>query len=88
MLGVQGLSATPFHYSDDEKNENLRSFYQEVVASYEIKDAIDDGVPTYEYYVVPVSLTTDETEAYLALSRQIAQLLQGTTKNRVKITMF
>ena len=80
-----GLSATPFHYSDDEKNENLREYYGQIVASYSIEDAIKDGVLTpYEYHVVPVSLSIDETEQYLELSRQIAQLLQGSEEKRAR----
>lgn len=69
-----GLSATPFHYLDEERNIRLRASYGESVFEYSLADAVADGVLTpYEYYPVPVELTNSETVDYIDLSDQIAR---------------
>lgn len=70
-----GLSATPFHYLDEERNERLRDVYDKSVFQYTLADAVRDKVLTpYEYYPVPVELTDQETEEYLELTDQIARV--------------
>lgn len=70
-----GLSATPFHYLDEERNERLRLIYDKSVFSYTLADAVHDKVLTpYEYHPIPVELTPSETLEYLDLSDQIARL--------------
>lgn len=75
---VIGLSATPNHYLDDERNKRLGDFYGDVVAEYSLKQAIIDDVLTpYNYYVIPVALSDEETQEYVTLSNKIAQLFSG-----------
>lgn len=70
-----GLSATPFHYLDEERNERLRQVYDRSVYEYTLADAVRDKVLTpYEYHPIPVELNDLETEEYLELSDQIARI--------------
>lgn len=70
-----GLSATPFHYLDEERNERLRAIYDKSVFTYTLADAVHDGVLTpYEYHPIPVELTLPEATEYLELSDQISRL--------------
>lgn len=69
-----GLSATPFHYLDDSRNDRLEAIYGKSVYTYTLSDAVRDKVLTpYEYHPVPVELTAAEAEEYLDLSDQIAR---------------
>lgn len=78
-----GLSATPFHYIDDEKNDRLRAIYDDSVFQYTLADAVRDKVLTpYEYHPIPVALTDTETNEYLDLSDQIARVFAAAQKDR------
>ena len=78
-----GLSATPYHYLDEEKNDNLEQFYSSVVAEYSLGDAITAKVLTpYEYHPILVELTEEEVEEYNALSLKIAQIYSNKDKSR------
>lgn len=87
-----GLSATPFHYLDEEKNDRLRTVYDKSVFKYTLADAVHDKVLTpYEYHPIPVALTDPETSEYLDLSDQIARVFaasqnerEGTSGQRLK----
>lgn len=71
-----GLSATPERWYDDEGTKSLfRYFGKGIVYEYSLQRAIDNG-SLCEYYYIPhvVSLTADEEEEYLRLSRKIARL--------------
>lgn len=69
-----GLSATPEHYLDEERNARLKAFYGEIVFSYTLKQAIADKVLTpYNYYPRLVELTPAESEDFIALSDEIAR---------------
>lgn len=72
-----GLSATPDRGDDpDDGNENLRKYYGEIIARYTLKDALDEKVLTpYEYHIVDVTLTDEESEKYIVLSKQISKLI-------------
>ena len=73
-----GLSATPEHYLDEERNISLSDYYGQIVANYTLIDAIKDEVLTpYNYHVVPVRLEEDEFEEYLSISSQISKLSFG-----------
>lgn len=79
-----GLSATPER--DEEGNENLRKYYGETVARYTMKDALDDDVLTpYEYHLVEVSLTEEEAEQYVNLSKRISQLIAQYNSTKVQL---
>ena len=85
-----GLSATPFRSDDDEVDspfpndakERLLSYYGDIVATYSLKDAINDDVLTpYEYHIVPIYLTLEEQDIYDDLSNKITSIMikqQGT----------
>lgn len=69
-----GLSATPFHYLDQEANDRLRAVYDKSVYQYGLAEAVEDKVLTpYEYIPIPVELTHSEAQDYVALSDQIAR---------------
>ena len=77
-----GLSATPFHYLDDDANQRLRDVYDRSVFEYTLADAVRDKVLTpYEYYPVPVELTAKEAQDYLDLSDQIARAYSAAKKD-------
>ena len=70
-----GLSATPEHYLDEERNERLAEFYGGVVFRYTLRQAIEDKILTpYAYYPHLVTLTEAETEEFAALSDQIGRI--------------
>lgn len=78
-----GLSATPFHYMDEEKNDRLRAVYDKSVFQYTLADAVHDKVLTpYEYHPIVVELTNSETTEYLELSDQIARLFAAAQSRR------
>lgn len=71
-----GLSATPERWYDHEGTKALFHYFGKgVVYEYSLQRAIDNG-SLCEYYYIPhiVSLTADEEEDYLQLSRKIARL--------------
>ena len=71
-----GLSATPQHYLDEERNERLNAYYGEVVYRYTLKQAIEDKVLTpYLYHPHVVELTESEAEDFVALSEQIGRMM-------------
>lgn len=72
-----GLSATPKHYINEDLNQRLTNYYGEIVANYELEDALKDGVLCpYEYHVLPVELTPEEQEDYYELSQEIGKQFQ------------
>lgn len=71
-----GLSATPEHYLDDERNDRLNEFYGDIVSTYTLKQAIEDKVLTpYVYYPHLVEFTEAEAEEFVELSEQIGRLM-------------
>lgn len=71
-----GLSATPQHYLDEERNERLNEFYGDIVSSYTLKQAITDKVLTpYVYYPHIVEFTEAEAEEFVDLSEQIGRTM-------------
>ena len=69
-----GLSATPEHYLDEERNERLNEFYGDIVYHYTLNQAIKDKVLTaYEYYPHIVEFTQNEAEEFVELSEQIGR---------------
>lgn len=70
-----GLSATPEHYLDEERNDRLAEFYGEPVYTYSLRQAIEDKVLTpYLYYPHIVYFDDDESEEFVALSEQIGRI--------------
>lgn len=71
-----GLSATPEHYLDEERNERLNEFYGDIVSRYTLKQAIQDKVLTpYVYYPHLVEFTEQEAEEFVDLSEQIGRII-------------
>lgn len=71
-----GLSATPEHYLDEERNERLSAFYGDIVSNYTLKQAIRDKVLTpYVYYPHLVEFTVEEAEEFVDLSEQIGRIM-------------
>jgi len=69
-----GLSATPFNRYDEEKNElYLLEYFDKVVITYTLKEAIDDKFLTpYNYHIVPVTMNSVEIEKLLKINQQLA----------------
>ena len=71
-----GLSATPQHYIDEERNERLNEYYGEIVYRYTLRQAIEDKVLTpYLYHPHLVELTPEESDEFTALSEEIGRLM-------------
>jgi superfamily II DNA or RNA helicase len=69
-----GLSATPEHYLDADRNARLAAYYGQTVFSYTLGQAIGDGVLTpYDYFPHIVELTEDEADEFVNLSNEIAR---------------
>ena len=69
-----GLSATPNHYLDEERNVRLQGYYGETVFTYSLRQAIEDRVLTpYDYHPHIVELTSDEADDFVELSNEIAR---------------
>ena len=69
-----GLSATPEHYLDADRNARLASYYGPTVFTYTLKQAIEDKVLTpYNYYPCLVELTDNEASDFVDLSDEIAR---------------
>lgn len=71
-----GLSATPEHYLDADRNARLEAYYGKVVFSYSLAQAIHDEVLTpYDYFPHVVELTTSETDEFVGLSAEIGRMM-------------
>lgn len=71
-----GLSATPDRGEEDIGNDRIQKYYGDVIAKYTLSDALDDKVLTpYEYHLIPVPLTEEETENYISISKKISKLV-------------
>ena len=71
-----GLSATPQHYLDEERNERLNDFYGDIVSRYTLKQAIEDKVLTpYVYCPHLVEFTEEEAEEFVDLSEHIGRIM-------------
>lgn len=87
-----GLSATPEHYLDADRNARLKAYYGDIVFSYTLKQAIEDKVLTpYNYYPRLVELTATEAEEFISLSDEIARQFardqgQGSGKPSIGLT--
>jgi superfamily II DNA or RNA helicase len=69
-----GLSATPEHYLDDDRNARLKAYYGQIVFTYTLEQAIKDKVLTpYNYYPHITPLTDDEAQEFISISDEIAQ---------------
>lgn len=73
-----GLSATPHHWYNSDRNNRLTNYFGEIISNYSLQNALEDGVLTpYYYYPIITFLTEDETNAYNEISNQINQLIKN-----------
>lgn len=71
-----GLSATPDRGIEDIGNDRIKEYYGDIIDKYTLEDALKDKVLTpYEYHLIPVPLTEEETERYVDLSKKISKLI-------------
>lgn len=70
-----GLSATPWNPGRVEHKNVLEQIYGPVVATYNLSDALREGVLCpYDYYWIPCSFDSEEAEEYENLCRRISTL--------------
>lgn len=80
-----GLSATPYTDPLDTgfdidflRKSFMEKLYGDIVSEFTLADALALNILTpYNYYVIPVYLTIDESEEYIDLSKRIASVLAG-----------
>ena len=78
-----GLTATPTRWFDDEGTDFLFSYFDKVVYSYDLDEAIKNGYLThYEYYPILVNLTDEELTDYSELTKQIIKLMSRAENDR------
>lgn len=71
-----GLSATPEHYLDDDRNARLKAYYGDIVFTYSLAQAIQDGVLTpYDYFPHLVELAATEADEFVSLSVEIGRMV-------------
>ena len=79
------LSATIERYGDEEGTQALYDYFGKKCIEYTLEDAIDNGMLTpYRYYPIVVSLTDDEREEYINLTREIGKYIASSPKKRGK----
>jgi len=69
-----GLSATPNRWFDDAGSAHLRNYFGPTVADMPLERAIGPFLTPYRFVPHPVPLTSDEMDAFDALSAQIRVL--------------
>lgn len=71
-----GMSATPWEPGRDAAKHTLTQMYGPVVATYTLRDALDDDVLCpYTYRWVPCEFDDEEAQEYELLSARIASLM-------------
>lgn len=72
------LSATLERHGDDAGTKKLFDYFGDKCIEYTLKEAIDnDMLVRYYYHPIVVSFKDDELEAYLEISKQIAQAMMS-----------
>ena len=88
-----GLSATPERYFDDDGTLKIKEYFGEVIFSYDIKQAISEGVLCpYTYNPVIATLTDEEMNEYASYSKKLNNIVNrkngsvnASEENRLKI---
>ncbi len=71
-----GLSATPWSRAEDDRKNILTRYYGQIVATYTIDQALEDGVLTpYDYVVYTCPMNDAEMEEYVRLQKEIDRML-------------
>ncbi len=81
------LSATIERHGDEEGTQVLYDYFGQKCIEYTLKDAIDNGMLTpYYYHPIIVSLTEEEREVYVDLTRKIRKMVMvSSTGGKKKI---
>ena len=71
-----GLSATPQRWYDEEGTRTLTEYFGDVVYTYDLKQAIENG-SLCEYYYIPhiVEFDDEEMDEYMRLTAKIGRLV-------------
>lgn len=81
-----GLSATPDRWWDEEGTKFLKKYFGDVIYTYSMEEAINNGALTpYEYYPIKVSLTEEEVNKYIKITKTIMSLYQEKEPDYSKI---
>lgn len=81
-----GLSATPDRWWDEEGTKFLKNYFGDVIYTYSMEEAISNGALTpYEYYPIKVSLTEEEVDKYIKITKTIINLYQEKEPDYSKI---
>ncbi|MCC5452865.1 DEAD/DEAH box helicase family protein [Rheinheimera sp. UJ51] len=82
------LSATPKRKFDEEGNELIEKFFnsqEPYTYSFSMEKAIKQGILcSYEYYPKLITLTEDELERYIEISKKLAKFFDNNTKKFIK----
>lgn len=70
-----GLSATPYSENELEQRKNITDYYGQIVAEYDLGQAIKDkNLCPYDYFLYSVDLTQIETERFEELCGKIENI--------------
>ena len=81
------LSATLDRHGDNHGTAKLYDYFGEKCIIYDLERAIKEGKLTkYRYYPVIVSLTRDELEGYIALTKAIGKCIEKTKSGTTRLS--
>lgn len=70
-----GLSATPDRWWDEEGTRFLKNFFNDIVFTYSLEEAIaNNALTNYKYFPIVTDLTDDELEHYERITTRLAFL--------------
>lgn len=72
-----GLSATPIRHYDNDGSEKILAYFNGIVFSLTLEDAIGNFLTPYNYYPTPIEMTDDEFKEYSKLTHQLRRLIQN-----------
>lgn len=81
------LSATLERHGDSEGTKKLYDYFGEKCIIYNLERAINEGKLTrYKYYPVLVSLTLDELDNYIKLTKALGKCLERSPSGKTKLS--
>ncbi|OQY37008.1 MAG: hypothetical protein B6243_01745 [Anaerolineaceae bacterium 4572_5.2] len=72
-----GLSATPVRHYDEDGTEAILDYFDDVVFSLPLEEAIGTYLTPYYYHAIPVEITDEEFAKFSNLTRQLQRYLRG-----------
>ena len=80
------LSATLDRHGDIEGTKKLYDYFGEKCISYDLERAIKEKKLTrYKYYPITISLTLEELESYIALTKALGKCLEKTKSGKTRL---